>query len=287
MAVKPTHTSELIQYSSIKDSSKVFDQWEIEGFEILHPSEAQKKCFCGNQTRNICYIRNTATDKKAQIALECAETIKEGDPTYEFLKAIPKVFEGCKRILVNFSASASEELVEFAHEKAVFTEANKTFYDEHAQYTYSTLPRARQKYRQDLNQLLVAMGSSAKLAYNRLNAKETNIAAPRLIEYAFEKRVLSVHEKQLYLNLWKRVNIPFGELNCLGIGDKKRLINLNARMLSRLKEELLCLPNGQLKLSAFFGKSKMPTGRSILSSPPAESGKRKREEFEPDSEEES
>ncbi|HEU64518.1 MAG: hypothetical protein KR126chlam4_00341 [Candidatus Anoxychlamydiales bacterium] len=289
MASSFNHTSRLVLESSTIEHSKVFDQWEIEDFEILHTSEPKKDCLCGIQTRNICYIRNTSTNKKAQIALECAGKFQKGVPIYKFLKTIPKIFEGCRRILENFSAPASEELVEFAFEKGVFTEANKTFYDEHAKYSFGSLPIARQKYRKDLNQLLIAMLSSAKLAYNRLKERQTNIAAPRLIEYAFEKDVLSVHEKQLYLNLWKRVNIPFGEFNYLSVDEKKRLINLNEKIIIRLKSELLYLPNGQQQLTGFFGKSqRMPTGLAILFSPPSQTPrKRKRKEFETDSEDES
>ncbi|NGX48759.1 MAG: hypothetical protein K940chlam5_00349 [Candidatus Anoxychlamydiales bacterium] len=287
MAVGLNHTSRLIQQSTTSELSKVFYQWEIEGFEIVHSSEPQKKCLCGNQTRNICYIRNTSTSKKAQIALECGERFNQRHPIYKFLESIPEIFEGCTRILEDLSNPASRELVEFAYKKSVFTEANKTFYDENATYTFGSLPLARQKYRKDLNKLLIAMVSSAKLAFNSLYNAQTNIAAPRLIEYAFEKAVLSRAEKQLYLNLWKRVNIPFGEYNCL-IGDqKKRLINLNEKIITKLKSDLLCLPNGQQMLTTFFGKSqRMPTGLAILLAPPRK-GKRKREVCETDSEDES
>ena len=78
--------------------------------------------------------------------------------------------------------------------------------------------------------------------------------------------------------MWKKVNIPFGEYNCL-IGDqKKRLINLNEKIITRLKLDLLWLPNGQPKISTFFGPPRgKPGGMAILGSPPPKSWKRKRD----------
>ncbi|NGX44019.1 MAG: hypothetical protein K1060chlam3_00177 [Candidatus Anoxychlamydiales bacterium] len=277
MVIKLAHTPLIIQQSSISDETKVFSQWEIVGIEKLGIREF-KKCICGKRTRKICHIVNTQTNKKAQIGNECIGKTHPPHPIYKFLESVPKIFAGCSKILENLSNPASKELVEFAYKKSVFTEANKTFYDEHAQYTFGSLPIAKQKYRKDLNQLLIAMVSSAKLGFHRLNNNLTNIAAPRLIEYAFEKGALSNVEKQLYLNLWKKVNIPSGQYQSLNGNEKTQLINLNAKMLFSLKSDLLVLANGQKQLTTFFVKPETSSDkRALFSSPLPKSGKRKRE----------
>jgi len=279
MATEVTHTTKLLQFSTnSKEKSQIFDDWEIDGFEIMHAYESKKKCFCGEQSRNICYIRNKATNKEVPVALECAERFNKESEIYNFLKSVLKIFDGCNKILENISNSASYELVEFAYKKNFFTETNKVFYDENAKYIWSTLPQLKQKYRNNLNLILIAMVSSAKLGFQRLDTKQTNIAAPRLIEHAFEQEILTISEKKLYLNLWKRMNIPFGINQSLNADEKKTLMNLHDKMITKLKPEFLRLPGGQQRLSKFFGQ---PTKRSgimaVLGSPPPKSGKRKRD----------
>ena len=202
-------------------------EWELMHIELLDNGEYQS-CLCGKTPIvELCHIRNVKNGNEATVGNICIKKFTSDRETENAsLASVPTIIDACKRILKNpKTASANEALIQYAYDQGLFSENDTEFYmDIKRKRDLST---AQANYKKSLNQkLLYEVILSTQKAFTRLKSNSANTAGPKLINFAFEKGVLSAKDKNFYLQIWNR--------KPLSPRQEQWRMSLNNRMLQAL-----------------------------------------------------
>lgn len=202
----------------------------VRSYEKLAEDEDSDTCLCGHTPiRELCYIYNSTTRKTAIVGNHCIQKFEKDDPVHKQFGAIHLIFQSSNRILKDILTSPNQALIDYALAKGVITSSNAGFYEDIARKR--SLSEKQNQYKESLNQkILYNIVLSAKAAFQRLQSNLEATAGPKLIEYAFTKKVLTKVNYDFYMKIWDRAH------SSLSSAQKKYKVNLNGRMISQLKK---------------------------------------------------
>lgn len=254
-------SSNILNLSEANNWKEAVREWSLVDIEILDPGEFET-CLCGhNPIRELCHIQNTLNHRTATVGNHCiqrfnaaplqsdssssessesdtdmsseSDTDMDSDEDAEpFLVIVPKAIQSAKRILDDPTVSANQHLIEYARSMKIFTQENADFYSDI--WRKRNLSDNQRAYKKSLNRvLLYEVALTARAAYQRLkvNLQKGN-AGPKLVKYAFEKKVLTEKDKNFYLQIWK---LPNDKISSKQVDYK---VSLNRRIVQHLKAEL-------------------------------------------------
>ena len=183
-------------------------EWKLKKIKLLAAGEA-KHCLCGHTIRELCHIRNVKNANEAIVGNICIKkfTSEGGDTKNAFFASIPTIIGACKRLLKNpQAASANDALIKYASDQGLFS-ANATAFYMRIRKDRILVPH-QAAYKKSFNQkLLYELILSPQAAFKRLESDRTNTAGPKLINFAFEKGVLQLIEKNFYLDHWNNQSL--------------------------------------------------------------------------------
>ncbi len=224
--------SKIIGLSNGDNWNQAIQEWKLEDIEMLDSGEFET-CLCGHTPiRELCHIRNTENGNRATVGNVCITKIDERDLEGADFGAVPRIIGAMKRIQENNSASANEDLINYARMIGIFTPDNASFYRDI--WRKRNLSDNQKSYKQSLNnRLLNEIATTKRASYqalkNRPNKKYT-YASCRLIDYAFSKGVLSLKDRGFYLKMQNRL-YPLSEKQ---LAYKN---GLNNRIVQRLRND--------------------------------------------------
>lgn len=279
--------TEIIALSRAKTWQVVVKEWQLDYIERLEPGEDPGSCLCGHTPIiELCHIRNTITDNTAIVGNHCIRKFEKEDSAHEVFKDIPKIFRSVNKLLKDESATASKALLDYACQKEVLTKRQVNRYKRDKGKRY--LRASERHYRIKCNNLIIFAIAikDAKAAYQRLFQDHSfkTTAGPKLIDYAFEKGVLTKKNYDFYKKIWDRAH------GSLTYRQKKYKVDLNKRIIFHLQtdfgDDLVGSSiRSKMSLDPYAASSQLKKNRNLFSQKNVIRGiKRKRRVIESDDE---
>jgi hypothetical protein len=180
-------------------------EWTLRRISILDPGEDSDHCLCGHfPIRHLCYLENQINHNTTIVGNHCVRLFTSDSAEESVFTSIPKIFDACERILHDKSRSANQELIQHAFNRGIFTQWEKTFYQDISRKR--ALSEAQKNTKTMLNNKLIhLLMLSPRAAYTRLMEHPREVTGPDLINLAHEQGKLTDHEWRHYRNNWEKV----------------------------------------------------------------------------------
>ncbi|NGX32780.1 MAG: hypothetical protein K1060chlam4_00832 [Candidatus Anoxychlamydiales bacterium] len=252
--------AEIIALSRAKTWVAAVQEWDLDYIERLEAGEDSESCLCGNTPIiELCHIINTKTQNTAVVGNHCIQKFEKDDPAHAVFGNAPKVFRSINKLLNDSKATASKALLDYASKKGVLTKSQLRGYEEDK--GKRNLRFCELKYRVKINNLLIfgIAVKTEKAAYKRLfqDPDHDTTAGPKLIKYAFEKRVLTKSNYDFYIKIWDKAH------GSLTVKQKKYKVDLNKKIINQLKADFI--DNREIQNSC-SSSSSYSSSSSIISS---------------------
>lgn len=206
----------IINLSQANTWAGAISEWRRAGIERLDDGEESKRCLCDHfPIRELCYVVNTVNGNRTLVGNHCVEKFKDDAIDDDEFKSIPRIFQALNRILKDQFVSANDELLEQAVREEIFSEEEAGEYQDIKRKRKPNHMLVDYKYR--LNQRLIyAMATSARTSYKVIKNDRTKSANSKLIEFAFEKKVLTQNNYDFYMKIWKSAHTDLNENQKIG-----------------------------------------------------------------------
>jgi len=205
-------------------------EWALKGITMLDPGEDSQRCLCGHMPiRELCHIENRINHNRAIVGNHCVRLFTAGDTEESVFSSIPRIFDACKRILLDRRRSANEGLIQLAVDRGVFNQWEQNFYLDVLRKRKLSARQENVKVKLN-NKLVHLLILSERAAYRLLQAHPEQTTGPRLINLAHDRGQLTDREWRHYRDNWDKIGN--GEI------DRIERIRMNRKIIDGLRDQM-------------------------------------------------